>query len=103
MIWAALAMTAGVAHAENVAQKNQVVTTHAKAAVEAVKLSADEQAFVAKLNDQHRSTFCEKFSAEQRQAAMVAEKNGAVANDAVAHLLAAQELKSNAAIADAAK
>lgn len=95
MMLAVLAMSAVAVQAEQVAHKNQVVTTSSKAIDAAsVKLSSDEQAFSAKLNDQNRHDFCEKLSAEQRQAVMVAEKNGANANDAIAHLLTAQDLKA---------
>ena len=97
----ALAAVAG--HAEHATQKNQVVTSSSKAVentVASVKLTADEQAFAAKLNDQNRHSFSEKLSSEQRQAVMVAAKNGADANEAVAHLITAQDLKSGS-VADA--
>lgn len=101
MMLAVLAMAAVAVQAENTTQKNQVVTTSIKT-VEAVsvKLSSDEQAFSAKLNDQNRASFSQKLSEEQRQAAMVAAKNGANADEAVTHLVAAQELKA-ASVVDA--
>src|SRR5258708_6579501 len=100
MMLAILAMSAVAVQAESAAHKNQVTT--AKAADASVKLSSDEQAFSAKLNDQNRNDFSEKLSAEQRQAVMAAVKNGANANEAVALLLTAQEVKADAVVADAA-
>lgn len=73
------------------AQKPQVVVPAAKA-VDAVasKLSADELAFAAKLNDQNRKAFTEKLSAEQRKVAMTAAKVSTAVNaadEAVAKLV----------------
>jgi hypothetical protein len=102
MTLALVAMTTGVAvYAEN----TTAASTAPKAQTEAVatKLSADEQAFVAKLNDQNRKSFNEKLSAEQRKAVMVAVKNGAGADDAVQKMVVAKELKEAAAVADAEK
>ena len=102
MMLAVAALAVGVsANAEQAnaltasAQKNQVVTT-AQKALEATesKLSADEQAFSATLNDQNRKSFCDKLSAEQRQAVIVAVKNGANANEALQHMLTAKEMKT---------
>lgn len=72
-------------------------------AVEAVstQLNADEQAFAAKLTDKNRKSFGEKFSADQRKAIMVAVNNGANADIAVQNMLAAQEIKAKAAVAQA--
>lgn len=87
-------------------QKTQVVTTSATPkAMEnaAVKLSVEEQAFVAKLADQNRKTFSDKFSADQRKAVMVAVKNGANADEAVQRMLAAKELKETSSVANAEK
>ena len=94
MILSLFAVAAVAVHAEPTAHKNQVVTTP----VAAAQLTADEQAFAAKLSDQNRRGFCEKLSQEQRFAAMVAVKNGAEANDAVSHLITAQELKASAVV-----
>ncbi len=102
MILALVAMTAGVAvHAEN----TQTAAVPAQSATEAVatKLSADEQAFAAKLSDQNRKSFNDKFSVEQRKAIMVAVKNGANADEAVLKMLAAKEIKEAPAIANAEK
>jgi hypothetical protein len=110
MMLAVVAMAAGVsANAESAnalaasAQKNQVVTT-AQKALEATesKLSVDEQAFAATLNDQNRKSFCDKLSAEQRQAVIVAAKNGANANEALQHMLTAKEMKASEVV-DAGK
>jgi hypothetical protein len=98
MMLALVAMTAGVAvNAEN--------TTCAAATTEAVstQLSADELAFAAKLNDQNRKSFNDKFSVEQRKAIMVAAKNGANADEAVQKMLAAKEIKNAPAVAEAEK
>jgi cellobiose-specific phosphotransferase system component IIB len=88
------------------AQKAQVVTTSAaQKTVEAVatKLSVDEQAFVAKLTDQNRKAFSDKFSAEQRKAVMIAVKNGASADEAVQRMVAAKDIKDSHAVANAEK
>ena len=101
MMLAVLAMTAVAVQAEH-AQKNPAATAPKAAEAVSVKLSSDEQAFSAKLNDQNRASFSQKLSEEQRQAAMVAAKNGANADEAVAHILAAQELKA-ASVVDASE
>lgn len=77
----------------------------APSATEAVetKLTADEQAFAAKLSDANRKSFHDKFSAEQRKAIMVAVKNGANADDAVQNMLAAKEVKEASAVAHVEK
>lgn len=103
IVLALLAMASASVYAEDAVQKNPV-TTPAKVAAPvaapaakeavAVKLSADEQAFAAKLNEKNRLAFSGKLSAEQRQAVMVAVKNGANADEAVQHLLVAQEVKA---------
>jgi hypothetical protein len=67
------------------------------------KISADEQAFVAKLNDQNRKAFNEKLSAEQKKAVMVAVKNGANADEAVQKMLAAKDVKETRPVAEAEK
>lgn len=92
---AALATTFSI-HAENV----QAMTGKATEAV-ASRLTADEQAFAAKLSDQNRKSFCEKLSAEQRKSAMIAVKNGAGADEAVQNLTALKEMKDSAALANA--
>lgn len=46
-------------------------------------LSADELAFVAKLSDLHRKTFCEEFTPAQRDAAIQAFASAKSADDAV--------------------
>lgn len=65
----------------------------------AVALSADEQAFAAKLNDQNRKTFTGKLSVEQRKASMVAVKNGANADEAVQRMLSSREIKEGNVVA----
>lgn len=69
----------------------------------ALKLSADEQAFSAKLNDQNRKAFNDKLSAEQRKSVMVAVKNGANADEAVQRMVAAKEMKDAPSVANAEK
>lgn len=97
LLVALTALTAGVS-AENAqaisatAQKNEVAAT---------KLSADEQAFAAKLSDLNRKSFCEKLSAEQRKSAMIAVKNGANADEAVQNLVALRDMKDAPALANA--
>ncbi|MEN9343805.1 MAG: hypothetical protein RLZZ453_592 [Chlamydiota bacterium] len=84
-------LAAGVAlNAESAAPKNQVVVAHAQT------LSADEQAFSAKLSAEARKAFT-GFSETQRQAVMVAVNNGANADEAVHHMVTAQEIKATAA------
>jgi hypothetical protein len=73
----------------------QVETTQAAD----VSLSADEQAFAAKLSDQNRKAFCSKCTPEQRKAVMVAFNNGAQADDAVSRMVAAIERKEASAVA----
>jgi hypothetical protein len=116
MMLALVGMTAGLttvnaeeeAQAQNAAaasaQKAQVVTTGtAQKTTEtaATKLSIEEQAFVAKLNDFNRKTFSDKLSAEQRKAIMIAVKNGANADEAVQRMVAAKDLKDSPAVANA--
>jgi hypothetical protein len=113
MMLALVGMTAGVAvNAENTqnaaaapAQKTQVATAPAAKAPEAaaVKLSADEQAFASKLNDQNRKAFSDKLSADQRKSVMVAVKNGASADEAVQRMVAAKEMKDSPSVANAEK
>jgi hypothetical protein len=69
----------------------------------ATKVSADEQAFVAKLNDQSRKAFNEKLSAEQKKSVMVAVKNGANADEAVQKMVAAKDVKDAPSVANAEK
>jgi hypothetical protein len=71
--------------------------------VVATKSSADEQAFVAKLNDQNRKAFNEKLSVEQRKSVMVAVKNGANADEAVQKMVAAKDVKDAPSVANAEK
>ena len=99
MMLALASMTLGLAVNAEEAAKPQL------AAVEnaATKLSADEQAFAAKLTDQNRKSFSEKFSVDQRKAAMIAVKNGANADEAVQKMLAAKEMKEASAVANAEK
>lgn len=104
-----VAMTVGGAvNAENTnntaaaASKAQTQVV-AQKAPEAAKLSADEQAFVAKLNDQNRKAFTERLSAEQKKSVMVAVKNGANADEAVQKMLAAKDLKEAPSVANAEK
>lgn len=112
MMLALVGMTAGLttvnaeeAKAAAPAEKVQVVANTAHKAVEtaAAKLSVEEQSFVAKLNDQNRKTFSDKFSADQRKAAMIAVKNGANADEAVQRLATAKDLKESSAVANAEK
>jgi len=108
---ALVAMTAAVSAntevAQNAAAPAQAVQTAAPAQkatdVAATKLSADEQAVAAKMNDQNRKAFSDKLSAEQRKAAMVAVKNGATADEAVQRLVASKEIKEAPAVANAEK
>lgn len=86
----------GFAHAETPvhAEKGQALTaghTH---------LSADEQAFAAKLSDKNRGFFCDQLSAEQRSAVMTAVKQGAHADESVQLIAAAYEAQQ-AAVAGA--
>jgi hypothetical protein len=114
MMLALVGMTAGLttvnaeeakAAAAAPAEKVHVTANTAQKAVEtaAAKLSVEEQAFVAKLNDQNRKTFSDKFSADQRKAAMIAVKNGASADEAVQRLATAKDLKESSAVANAEK
>ena len=107
-------MTAGVAvNAENTNAAQAAPKAQAQTAAPAVaqkapeataaKLSADEQAFVAKLNDQSRKAFNEKLSVEQRKSVMVAVKNGANADEAVQKMVAAKDVKDAPAVANAEK
>ena len=87
------------------AQKPQVVAPATAKAVDPVvsKLSAEEQAFAAKLNDQNRKAFVEKLSAEQRKVAMTAAKVSTAANaadEAVAKLAGALGVEKDRNIAD---
>lgn len=87
-------------------QKAQVVTpgtAQKTAELAATKLSVEEQAFVAKLADQNRKTFSDRFSAEQRKVVMIAVKNGADADEAVQRMVAAKDLKDSHAVANAEK
>jgi hypothetical protein len=103
MILTLAGMTAGLsivsaeeAQAVVPTQQTQVVITDAaQKAMEAaaVRLSVEEQAFVAKLNDQNRKIFSDKFSAYQRKSAMTAVKNGANADEAIQQIVAAKELQ----------
>ena len=88
------ALTATVAAEESAVAFAQIES-------KAVALSADEQAFAAKLNDHNRRTFISKLSAEQRQATMVAVKNGANADDAVHRMLSSREIKEGKVVASA--
>ncbi len=108
MMLALAGLTAGVAlNAETTAAtatapKAQAATPAAAQKVE-TKVSAEEQAFAAKLNDQNRKAFNEKLSAEQRKSAMVAVKNGANADEAVQKLAAAKDMKDAPSVANAEK
>ena len=112
MMLALVAMTTGVA--VNAETTNAAATPAAPAAATtavaqkapeaaATKLSADEQAFVAKLNDQNRKAFSEKLSAEQKKSVMVAVKNGANADEAVQKMVAVRDVKDAPAVAHAEK
>ena len=110
MTLAVIGMAAGLttvqaeeAQAAVPAQKAQVVTTAKAAENPATKLSVEEQAFCAKLSDQNRKAFSDKFSADQRKAVMVAAKNGASADEAVQKMGAAKDLKESSAVANAEK
>ncbi len=69
--------------AQPAAQKPQVCTSNTAKACE---LTAEEQAFAAKLNDQNRKAFAEKLTSEQRKAVRESAKNGGSADEAVAKL-----------------
>lgn len=73
------------------------------AATSALTLSADEQAFAAKLTDGNRKSFTDKLSTDQRRAVMVAVKNGAAPDEAVQRMIAAKEIKETPAVANAEK
>src|ERR1700733_1146726 len=87
------------ANAALIAEESAVASAQIES--KAVSLSADEQAFAAKLNDQNRKTFIGKLSAEQRKATMVAVKNGANADDAVHRMLTSREIKEDKVVASA--
>jgi hypothetical protein len=95
----ALSLFATAAGVSINAENMQTTATEAAATT----LSADEQAFAAKLNDQNRKFFNDKFSVEQRKGIMVAAKNGANPDDAVQKMLAAKEMKETSAVASAEK
>lgn len=98
------AMTAGVAvNAENTTTAAASATAPKATEAVAPKASADEQAFVAKLNDQNRKAFNEKLSAEQKKSVMVAVKNGANADEAVQKMVAAKDVKDAPSVANAEK
>ncbi len=113
MMWALCGLVAGgAANAENAVQKPQVITSStAQKAYEATatKLTAEELAFAAKLNDVNRKAFTEKLTFEQRKLAIAAAKNATVANaadEAVAKILnnnaiATSEKHEKASIASA--
>ncbi len=86
------AVTVGIAaHAE------EIETT--PAALQQEALTADEQAFAAKLSDQNRKIFHSKLLSPHRNAVMVAVKNGANADQAVQNMLTAKEMKDANSIA----
>ena len=87
------------ANAALIAEESSVASAQIES--KAVALSADEQAFAAKLNDHNRRTFTAKLSAEQRQATMVAVKNGANADEAVQRMLSSREIKEGKVVASA--
>lgn len=92
ILCACFAMTAGIAaHAE------EMGTT--AASIEQEALTADEQAFAAKLSDQNRKIFHSKLLSPHRKAVMVAVKNGANADLAVQNMLTAKEMKDANSIA----
>ena len=103
MMLALVALTAGVSVSADEVQAaaTEVVATSCASEAASCKLSADEQAFSAKLSDQNRKSFGEKLSAEQRKSVMVAVKNGAAADEAVQRMLAAKEMKEAPAVANA--
>ena len=92
LVFGALSANAGLIAEEGAAASSQ---TESKA----VALSADEQAFAAKLNDQNRKSFTGKLSIEQRKATMVAVKNGANADEAVQRMLSSREIKEGHIVA----
>lgn len=108
MMFALCGLAAGVsANAENAVQKPQVVASSTgKKACEAtaIKLTAEELAFAAKLSNGNRKAFAEKLTVEQRNLAIAAAKNATVtdaADEAVAKILnnnaiAASEKSENA-------
>ena len=110
---ALVGMTAGLttvnseeAQASGTTQKTQVVATGAAqkpGETAATKLSVEEQAFVAKLADQYRKVFSDKFSAEQRKAVLVAVKNGVDADEAVQRVITAKDIKDSSAVVNAEK
>lgn len=106
MMLALAAITAGaVVNAENTnaAPKAQTQVAAPAAQSAEVRLSADEQAFAAKLSDQNRKMFAEKLSVEQKRSVMVAVKNGANADEAVQKMIAAKEVKEASTVANVEK
>ncbi len=82
MTFALVAMTAGV-----LVNAHDTLTPHSHAVTQHT-LSADEQAFAAKLSDQARRAFADKLTTDQRHAVMAAVKSGANADEAVAKFAA---------------
>lgn len=86
MIMALCALSAAVsAQEDNIGQKPQVVasaTAEKAAECGAAKLTIEEMAFAAKLNDANRKAFIEKLTVEQRHLAMEAVKSASIANAA---------------------
>ena len=111
MMLALVGMTAGIAVNAETTQNTAAtpVATAPKAQTQvampaaAINLSADEQAFVAKLNDQNRKAFSEKLSIDQKKSAIIAVKNGANADEAVQKIVAAKEVKDIPSIANTEK
>lgn len=66
-----------------------------------ITLNADEQAFVAQLNDQNRKIFSNRLDADQRNAVLVAVENGAEPNEAVHRMSMAMEIRANSMIVQA--
>lgn len=99
-----LMLTAGaLLNAENATQNSASATAQKPQVCNAkgCELTADEQAFAAKLNDQNRKAFAEKLNSEQRKAVMLSTKNGGQADEAVAKL-ASSHASSNVATAEKA-
>lgn len=94
-----LAVLAATAATSQVFCNEQVAS--AKPQVVQTKLSADEQSFAAKLNDDNRHAFVDHLSAEQRKAVMVAFQNGANADEAVEGMSSANAIHGEVAVADA--
>ena len=98
MMFVLASMTAGLTVNATEAKKTQAAPV---VAVEETKISSDEVSFSSKLNDQNRKAFSENLSTEQKNAVMVAGKNGANPDEAVQRMIASKDLKDAPVISSA--